>query len=261
MERSTRAASAVSVEAGQVVLVIVAHPDDETFGCGSLIAHAAAQGAAVTVVCATRGEEGEVTDPDALAGRDLAEVRADELHAAAQLLGAARVELLDYRDSGFDGPLDPRSLCDAPDDEVAGHVRRAVEEVHPDVVLVLDGSDGHRDHLCIRTAVERVLASMTAPPQLLLSCLARSVMRLWVEEMRAVRPDTVYLQMDPETLGTPDDQLVAVDTSHQLDLREAAIALHRSQTSPYEGLSPELRRAFLATDHVQVVDLGALVRS
>jgi LmbE family N-acetylglucosaminyl deacetylase len=45
--------------AGQHLVVVVAHPDDETFGCGSLIAQASADGARVRVICATRGEAGE----------------------------------------------------------------------------------------------------------------------------------------------------------------------------------------------------------
>ena len=49
------------VHRGDRWMVIVAHPDDEAFGCGSLIAHAASSGADVTVVCATRGEAGEAT--------------------------------------------------------------------------------------------------------------------------------------------------------------------------------------------------------
>ena len=67
---------------GDAWLVIVAHPDDETFGCGSLIAAAASCGAEVTVLCATRGEAGERT-PDVDPTADLGQIREAELHAAA----------------------------------------------------------------------------------------------------------------------------------------------------------------------------------
>ncbi len=95
------------------MVVVVAHPDDETFGCGSLIAHSARRGAHVTVISATRGEAGERT-PTIAADADLGDVRAAELFEAARLLGADDVELLHYADSGFDGELPVGSLCAAP---------------------------------------------------------------------------------------------------------------------------------------------------
>src|SRR5262245_20223197 len=83
-------------------LVVVAHPDDETFGCGSVIAHASRRGADVVVVCATRGERGE-RSPEIPPDADLAEIRTAELQDAATILGAARVELLDFLDSDIAG--------------------------------------------------------------------------------------------------------------------------------------------------------------
>jgi N-acetyl-1-D-myo-inositol-2-amino-2-deoxy-alpha-D-glucopyranoside deacetylase len=60
----------------------------------------------------------------------------------------------------------------------------------------------------------------------------------------------------PATLGRDDADITHVlDTAAVLHRREAAIAEHRSQASPFDGLSPELRRAFLATDHLAEVDL------
>ena len=98
------------VRPGDRWLVAVAHPDDETFGCGSAIARAASLGAEVTVACATRGEAGEPPPGHPDVG-DLGAVREAELHRAAATLGVARVELLGYRDSGFDGEPPPCSLC------------------------------------------------------------------------------------------------------------------------------------------------------
>ena len=65
-----------------------------------------------------------------------------------------------------------------------------------------------------------------------------------------VRPDTAYHALDPATLGRADAEITdVVDVSDVLDRREAAMAEHRSQASPYDGLSAELRRAFLTADH------------
>ena len=75
-------------------------------------------------------------------------------------------------------------------------------------------------------------------------------MRRWIAETRSLKPDAPYLELDLDALGRPDAELTPVDVSAQLDRREAAIACHRSQRSPYDGLSTELRRAFLSTDYL-----------
>jgi LmbE family N-acetylglucosaminyl deacetylase len=235
-------------------LVAVAHPDDESFGCGSTIAHATTHGAEVTVVCATRGEAGQAT-ADLPHETDLGTVREGELRRAAGHLGVARVEVLGYRDSGFDGDCGPGAFCSAPVSEVAVVLGRLVQEIAPAVVLVLDGSDGHRDHLHVRAAVLAALAA-TPAPALYEHCLPNSLLRRWLDEMRSVRPGTVYHSLDPATLGRDDADITDVlDTAGVLERREAAIAEHRSQTSPFDGLSADLRRAFLTADHLARVDL------
>jgi LmbE family N-acetylglucosaminyl deacetylase len=246
----------LDVRPGDRWLVAVAHPDDESFGCGSAIARAAALGAEVTVACATRGEAGEPPPGSPDCG-DLGAVREAELHRAAGRLGVARVELLGYRDSGFDGDAGPGTLCAAPVADVARVFGRLVEDLRPAVVVVLDGSDGHRDHLHVRAAVRAALPALPEPrPQVVEHCLPNGLMRRWLDEMRAVRPDTAYHALDPAVLGRPDADITdVVDVTAVLDRREAAMAEHRSQTSPYDGLSPELRRAFLTSDHFARVEL------
>ena len=251
------------VSPGDAWLVAVAHPDDEAFGCGSVIARAASRGAEVTVACATRGEAGEAT-PGSAASLDLGAIREAELHRAAERLGAARVELLGYSDSGFDGEPPPGSLCAAPVAAVAEVLERLVVELRPTVVVILDGSDGHRDHRHIRTAMHSALRSAQAAgrlpegtAQLFEHCLPNSLMRRWLDEMRSLRPGTAYHSLDPADLGRPDEEVTdALDVRDVLPQREAAIAEHRSQASPFDGLSYDLRAAFLTVDHLVHVRIG-----
>lgn len=226
------------------LLVVVAHPDDETFGCGSVLLHAAAAGAVSTVVCATRGEAGGT-------GAYLGEVRERELRDAAALLGVDHVELLGFADSGMSGEAGEDTLAGSPFEKVLAAVESAVADFRPDVLVTLDASDSHRDHVRIRDAA-LTAARNAGVPRVYLACLPRSLMRRWADHARVHTPDMEHLDADVAALGTPDEELTTVvDVSTHLPQRERAIAVHASQTSPFEGLPDDLRRAFLATDHLK----------
>jgi len=146
-----------------VLLAVLAHPDDETFGMGGTLALYAQQGAAVHLICATRGEVGMV-DPEYMQGYDsIAERREHELRCAAQTLGLAGVHFLDYRDSGMPGTEDnhhPRALAAAPLDEVAAKIVGYIRRLRPKVVLTFDPIGGYRhpDHIAIHEATLRAFA-------------------------------------------------------------------------------------------------------
>jgi LmbE family N-acetylglucosaminyl deacetylase len=235
------------------LLVVVAHPDDETFGCGSLLAHATSSGVSTVVACATRGEAGSPTPGRGLDGADMAEVREAELREAAELVGVERVELFDWVDSGIDGEPAPGSLCAAPVAEVTAVIGSLIDEVRPTVVVTLDASDGHRDHAHIRDATLRAVeVSSWRPSRVYLHCLPQQLMRKWVEALVREQPESEHLGLGE--LGTPEDKITTVvDTTKFLKLREEAIAVHRSQTSPYEVMPDELRQQFLTAERHQRV--------
>jgi LmbE family N-acetylglucosaminyl deacetylase len=230
------------------ILVVVAHPDDESFGCGSVLAAAAADGHETAVVCATRGEAGE----SRIRTDDLAAVREAELHEAARILGVSEVRLLAYADSGFDGEPQPNTLAAAPSSKVAAEVRTLIDDLRPDVVVTLDASDGHRDHAAVRDAtIAAVDTARHSPAAAYLWCLARSSMTKWAEHMRGASAD-VYLAIGD--LGTPDDEITTVlDVSRHLPTRWAAIRAHASQASPYDDLPGELQHEFLAFDRLRLI--------
>ena len=132
---------------GRRLMVIAAHPDDETLGFGGVLARYASGGAETSLVTATRGQggryKGHATGTPAHPGRDaLARIREEELHAAARVLGIARVTLLDYEDQQLDRA------------DVAGVVAalvHAIRQARPHVVLTFppDGAYGHPDHIAI----------------------------------------------------------------------------------------------------------------
>ena len=140
------------------LLAVVAHPDDETFGMGGTLAHYAEEGIEVHLVCATRGEVGEV-DPEMLEGfQSVGELREHELCCAADILGLKKVHFLDYRDSGMPRSPEnnhPRALVRAPLVKVAEKIAYYIRDIKPQVVITFDpmGGYGHPDHIAVHNAV------------------------------------------------------------------------------------------------------------
>lgn len=123
------------------LLVVFAHPDDESMGMGGTLAKYAAQGVEVHYVCATRGERGwfgpEQQDPGL---RALGQIRTRELESAVRELGLAGLYFLDYIDGEVDR-ADPAQAIG----RIVSHLRR----LRPQVVVTFppDGNYGHPDHI------------------------------------------------------------------------------------------------------------------
>jgi len=153
----------------QVLLAVLAHPDDETFGTGGTLALYAERGTAVHLVCATRGEVGSM-DEDCLEGFEtVADRRMHELRCAAGILGLAGVHYLGYRDSGMPGTPDnyhPNALAAASLDEVAGKVAHTIRLLRPQVVITFDPIGGYRhpDHIAIQRATVKAF-ELSGDPQ------------------------------------------------------------------------------------------------
>jgi LmbE family N-acetylglucosaminyl deacetylase len=187
------------------VLVVCAHPDDESFGLGAALATLSESGSSTAVLCFTRGEASSL----GAHARDLGRVRSRELEAAASELGVAHVELLDYRD----GHLAEESL-----DELTAPIRRATEQARVDLLLVFDegGITGHPDH-CRATE-----AGIVAGRELDLPVLA------WALPLRV--SEVLNSEFSANFVGRRDeelDYLVSVKRTRQL----RAIDKHVSQAT------------------------------
>jgi len=153
----------------KTLLSVLAHPDDESFGMGGTLAKYAASGVEVHLICATRGEAGEV-DPEYLDGySSIADLRVHELNCAVKALGIEPVHLLDYRDSGMTGSDangNPRALIKAPLEKVAGEIADIIREIKPQVIVTFDPIGGYRhpDHIYIHQAATRAF-DLAGDPQ------------------------------------------------------------------------------------------------
>jgi LmbE family N-acetylglucosaminyl deacetylase len=160
--------NASNQEQKRILLSVLAHPDDETFGMGGTLALYAQQGVDVHLICATRGEVGEV-EPHFLVGyQSIGELREHELRCAADNLGLAGVHFLDYRDSGMPGSPDnehPQALAATPLDEVTARVTGYIRKLRPQVVLTFDPIGGYRhpDHIAIHDATVAAFSAAGDP--------------------------------------------------------------------------------------------------
>src|SRR5438067_13785734 len=110
------------------LLGVFAHPDDEQIMSG-VYAQAAAEGIRTGLVCATRGELGEIASPELATAVNLGQVRENELRAACAVLGIKYLWFLDYRDSGMMGTAgndDPAAFYRVDVHEAVGKVVKIV---------------------------------------------------------------------------------------------------------------------------------------
>jgi LmbE family N-acetylglucosaminyl deacetylase len=215
-----------------------AHPDDEAIATGGTLARAAAEGHRVIVVVATHGEEGEVETGFLSAGETLHERRLEETHAAAMILGVARVQFLGYRDSGMmgtDANDHPDAFWQAPPEEAADRLAEILVEERADVLTVYDknGGYGHPDHIQVHRVGHRA-AQIAGTARVFEATMNRDEIRRSMEAARAAGEDIGPDDGEDrsESIGVPDaDITTVVDVRPYIDTKRRAMQAHASQIS------------------------------
>jgi mycothiol S-conjugate amidase len=262
----------------RTLLIIYAHPDDESFGNAGTIARYAASGVGVHYACATRGECGTVAEEHLREHVDIAALRTAELDCAARTLGLAAVHHLGYRDSGMAGSADndhPSSLVRAPREKVAGQLVALMRSLRPQVVVTFNpyGGYGHPDHIAIHHATLDAFAAAAdparyaeqladglspwTPGKLYYSTFGTAFLRLGITAMRLMR-------RDPRRFGENQDIdmvraanevtpiTTAIDSGAYLAVRDRAVMCHRSQLGGMEQMQRipvAVRRRFMSTEY------------
>jgi len=229
-----------------------AHPDDEAIATGGTMARAAAEGHRVVLVCATKGELGEVAEGFLADGETLTDRRVDEVQAAGAVLGAQRVAFLGYRDSGMDGEpttKDPECFAMADLDEAAERLAAILREEDAEVLTVYDerGGYGHPDHIQVHQVGIRA-AELAGTARVYESTMNRDYL-VELMKTRAAEMGEIPDAPDPEEmdLGMPAERITTtVDVSDYVDRKRDAMVAHASQIpadSFFLLLPPEAFRA------------------
>lgn len=235
----------------KTLLAVLAHPDDETFGMGGTLALYARLGVEVYLVCATRGEVGEM-DPKYMRGfNSIAERRESELRCAAENLGLKGVYFLNYRDSGMPGSPDnqhAQALVAQPIEKVTAEVVHYIRMLKPQVVITFDPIGGYRhpDHIAIHNATVEAFYKAGAPDYHPEDLTAYQPQKLYFHTMphallRVAVTLMPLLGQDPRRVGTNKDidlksiAEVSFPTHARIDfrkvakVRDEASACHASQ--------------------------------
>ena len=242
------------------LLLVHAHPDDESIGTGATMALYASRNALVTLVTCTLGEEGEVVVEElghlASAQEDrLGPYRIGELAAACEALGVTDHRFLGgpgrWRDSGMMGTPendDPRSLWQADLDDAVLEMVRIIREVRPQVVITYDenGGYGHPDHIRAHQAAvggfeaagdpsyQPEVGEPWQPSKLYYTAMPKSVIQRGIDRFRESGGDTGFFADIESADDVPfavDDSLVTteIDASEYLPAKIAALRAHRTQ--------------------------------
>ncbi len=240
------------------ILWIYAHPDDESFGGAGMFAWAKEQGLSTGLVCATRGESGQISDPELATPVTLGAVREMELRRAMNVVELSDLRIMNYRDSGMAGAPendDPRALINAPREEAITHLVAHIRDLQPETVITFgpDGVYGHPDHVYIgNVASEAVLqaAEATMPSlgepwrvtALYHVCVPRDVLLAY-----RARPDGPFKDMSEEEvqrMGTPADEITHwVDTIDYIDIARRTVLQHATQIPNPADFSAETELA------------------
>lgn len=246
------------------LMLVHAHPDDECIGTGATMARYIDEGAQVTLVTCTLGEEGEVLVPE------LAHLAADqndalgphrhtELADAMAVLGVTDWNLLGepgrYRDSGMVGTASNEregAFMNADLLAAARDLVPLIRDRRPQVLVTYDdfGGYGHPDHIQAHRVATYAIALAAAPgfmpeagkpwqvAKVYWTAFPRSVIRAGIEAMRAAGETTGFAEMDPDDIPFAiDDDLVStvIEAPGHLDRKMSALAKHATQVKTDEG--------------------------
>ena len=246
---------------GYRILLVHAHPDDETINNGATMALYAALGAQVTLITCTRGEEGEVLTPElthlASSQTDaLGEHREIELANAMKALGVTDFRFLaegegKYRDSGMMG-TEPNNRTDvfwqADFEEASDYLVKVIEEVKPHILITYDeiGGYGHPDHIqAHRIAMRASEKSIWQIQKIYWNTMPKSVLAESMAKMKELGSDFFGADNVDDLPFAKEDSFVTslIDGNSYVDAKMAAMKAHHTQIAldgPFFALSNNL---------------------
>jgi N-acetyl-1-D-myo-inositol-2-amino-2-deoxy-alpha-D-glucopyranoside deacetylase len=257
------------------LLAVHAHPDDESISTGGILAKYSAKGLRTVLTYGTRGEAGDILNPEFVApkpGLDIKEIRAIELAAAVKVLAVETVYLLGYRDSGMAGSPEnhhPQAFAQADIREATARLVEIIRRVRPQVIVTYNekGTYLHPDHIMAnRVTLRAFQASGDAQFEIGEALEPWQPSKLYYTAIPLARIRRMYRTakergeesgFDPEVIGTPEDKIsTVVDVREYLSQKLEALDCHQSQMNPnsiLRRMSEEWRLEVMGYEHFECV--------
>ena len=252
---------------------LFAHPDDEAFPVGGVLAAHASRGVEIRLVTTTLGEEGEIRQEGAATRETLPRIRGIELSCAVRALGLASHRVLGYRDSGMvNTPPNnhPNAYINAPSQEVVELFVEEIRTFKPQVVLTFEpgGLYGHPDHIAVSQhageAFNRASDPAAFPGQLVNGVQPHQAQRLfqsarpkgfrtmWANKLRDAGVDFPIPTPEQVEQGTPEEDIhLEMNVDGHLEAKMACILCHRTQVAadwPYRRVPREVTASILGRE-------------
>ena len=258
------------------LLIVHAHPDDESISTGGILAKYSADGVRTVLTYCTRGEAGDILNPDFVPpqpGMSITDIRAKELEKALNVLDVKSAKFLGYRDSGMAGTPEnnhPHAFARADKQEATARLVEIIRRFRPQVIVTYNekGTYLHPDHI-MANRVTRLAFEASGdqdyhangglepwqPTRLYYTAIPLDRIRRLHKLIAEQGEDPGF---DPEVLGTAEEKISAViDVRKFLTRKLDALNCHQSQMNPngiFRRMPAKMKEEALGYEHFECVN-------
>ncbi len=231
-------------------LLIFAHPDDETFGCGGTIAKLVKAGVIVNLITATTGQAGMTGEYGDITPEELGKVREKEHAEAAKILGISNIHYLGL----MDGEVSKHSVS-----ELVKMLMPLIEKEDPDLVITFEknGASNHPDHkqmsLAATEAFKQWMKKATKYVRLYHLAVPKSY-------LKAYEDAGLSMKAFGTPQGTPDEDITTIiDTSDVFEIKDKAAMMHKSQAKDWERFGKRMGIVDLKKEYFELIAENSLI--
>lgn len=232
------------------VLLVFAHPDDESFAVGGTVAKLVKKGVRVVLISATKGEAGSVGNPSLCKQEELGKFRERELRCAAKILGISKIYFLGFVDG---------TLKNVPNNKISKKILPILKEEKPDIVITFDkfGGSNHPDHIAVSRAATKSYTDYR-------ESVKKRVRLYYVTNPRSLVKKYAKMGFSYTAFGkikgTPDGEITTeIDVSETFQIKVRALKCHQTQKKDWERFISRTNESSVKKEFFKLVFENSLI--